>query len=115
LAKVSWLAPYGMGFAERFVNRALAQVTLYLAEEKIRSAALDSVLNLMSPETKVLIGHSLGSIVAFEAAHRLNRPLPLLITIGSPLGLQTIVYKRLRPQPPGFPPQVQRWVNVADR
>jgi hypothetical protein len=27
LAKISWLAPFGMGFAERFVNRSLAQVT----------------------------------------------------------------------------------------
>ena len=38
-----------------------------------------------------------------------------MITLGSPLGLQTLVYQRLRPQPPGFPPTVSRWVNVADR
>ena len=42
-------------------------------------------------------------------------PLPLLLTIGSPLGLETIIYQRLRPQPPSFPPRVKRWVNVADR
>jgi hypothetical protein len=41
--------------------------------------------------------------------------LPLLVTIGSPLGLDTIIYPRLRPQPPMFPPRVLRWVNVADR
>jgi hypothetical protein len=115
LAKISWFAPYGMGFAERFVNRALAQVTHYLTDDMIRSAALDAVSQLVGPETKVLIGHSLGSVVAFEAAHRLGRPLPLLLTMGSPLGLQTIVYQRVRPQPPTFPPQVARWVNVADR
>jgi len=115
LAKVSWFAPYGMGFAERFVNRALAQVTRYLTEEAIRGAALDAVMKLIDPDTKVLIGHSLGSVVAFEAAHRLPGPLPLLLTIGSPLGLQTVIYPRLRPQPPAFPPQVERWVNVADR
>ena len=34
--------------------------------------------------------------------------------MGSPLGLQTIIYQRLQPQPPGFPQNVQRWVNVAD-
>ncbi len=45
----------------------------------------------------------------------MEHPLPLLLTLGSPLGLQTIVYQRLRPQPPGFPPNVRRWVNVADR
>jgi hypothetical protein len=115
LSKISWFAPYGMGFAERFVNRALAQVTHYLNDEAIRGAALDAVMNLIAPDTKVLIGHSLGSVVAFEAAHRLNQPLPLLLTIGSPLGLDTIIYPRLRPQPPAFPPRVKRWVNVADR
>jgi hypothetical protein len=115
LAKISWFWPYGFGFAERFVNRALAQVTRYLAREDIRATALKSVTDLIGPETKIIIGHSLGSVVAFEAAHFLCKPLPLFLTLGSPLGLQNIVYQRLRPQPPVFPPQVQRWVNIADR
>ena len=115
LAKISWFAPFGMGFAERFVNRSLAQVTRYLTKEDIRSAALGSVFKLIGPETKVLIGHSLGSVIAYEAAHLMKQPLPLLITLGSPLGLQTIIYPRLRPRPPGFPPNARRWVNVADR
>jgi hypothetical protein len=57
LAKISWFAPFGMGFAERFVNRALAQVTRYFTNEEIRSAAVGSVFKLIGPETKVLIGH----------------------------------------------------------
>jgi hypothetical protein len=115
LGKIPWFAPYGMGFAERFVNRALAQVTRYLTDDGMRSKALASVFNLIGPETKVLIGHSLGSVVAYEAAHLMKQRLPLLVTLGSPLGLQTIVYQRLRPQPPGFPANVAWWVNVADR
>ncbi|SEK65536.1 hypothetical protein [Nitrosovibrio tenuis] len=115
LSRVSWFAPFGMGFAERFVNRSLAQVTRYLTSDTIRSAALESVFKLIGPETQVLIGHSLGSVIAYEAAHLMKQPLPLLLTLGSPLGLQTIVYQRLRPQPPGFPPVAQRWVNIADR
>jgi hypothetical protein len=115
LTKIPWFAPFGMGFAERFVRRALAQVTRYFTDGRIRSAALESVLQLVEANTKVMIGHSLGSVVAYEAAHFIKQPLPLLITLGSPLGLQTVVYQRLRPQPPSFPPKVQRWVNVADR
>lgn len=115
LAKVRWFAPTGMAFAERFVKRALAQVTRYLTDDTIRTAALESVLSHVGPETKVVIGHSLGSIVAYEAAHMIERPLPLLLTVGSPLGLDTIVYPRLRPQPPAFPVHVQRWVNLAAR
>jgi len=115
LAKLFFFAPYGMAFAETFINRSLAQLTRYLTDESIRSAAQDRVKSLIGPETKVVIGHSLGSIVAYEVTQQLRGPLPLLLTLGSPLGLDTIVYPRLRPQPPGFPMLVQRWVNVADR
>ncbi len=45
----------------------------------------------------------------------MTRPLPLLVTLGSPLGLLTLVYEKLRPQPPTFPAKDARWVNVADR
>jgi pimeloyl-ACP methyl ester carboxylesterase len=90
-------------------------VTRYLSNDAIRSAALESVSKLIGPETKALIGHSLGSVVAYETAHRLQQPLPLLVTLGCPLGLQTVIHQRLRPQPPAFPPNVRRWVNVADR
>ena len=115
LTKIRWFAPMGMAFAEQFIKRSLAQVTLYLTDETIRKRTLAIVHDLIDSNTKVVISHSLGSIVAYEAMHQLERPLPLLITLGSPLGLNTIVYQRLRPQPPTFPPQVKRWVNVADR
>jgi len=114
LAKLRWFAPSGMGFAERFVIKALAQVTRYLTEENIRRNALKAVLDLTGAETKVIIGHSLGSVVAYEAAHLMRHPLPLFVTIGSPLGLDTIIYPKLRPQPPTYPPKALRWVIIAD-
>lgn len=52
-------------------------------------------------------------MLAWEACQALDRPLPVLVTLGSPLGLDTVVYPRLRPQPPAWPPPVHRWVNVA--
>jgi hypothetical protein len=115
LARLRWFAQPAMAFAERFVWRALAQVTRYFTDEETRAYALKQVTQLIGPNTRVLVGHSLGSVVAYEAAHQLTQPLPLLITLGSPLGLRTIVYERLRPQPPSFPKQVRQWVNVADR
>ena len=51
-------------------------------------------------------------MVAYEATFFLNQTLPLLVTLGSPLGLQNIVYQR--PQPPVFPGKVLRWMNIAD-
>jgi hypothetical protein len=103
-----------MAIVERFVLRALTQVTKYLTDDAIRAAARDSVLKLIDSRTRVVIGHSLGSIVAYEACFSLENRLPLLLTIGSPLGLRTIVYERLRPQPPIFPSSVDGWVNLAD-
>jgi pimeloyl-ACP methyl ester carboxylesterase len=115
LAKLRWFAPFGMAFAGRFVATSLRQVTRYLTEDDIREAVQQRVAAHLDTDTCVLIGHSLGSVVAYEAAHRLTQPLRLLITLGSPLGLRTVVYDRVIPQPPGYPSQVRRWVNIADR
>ena len=111
LARIRWFAPFGMGFATRFVARSLTQVTRYLTDDALREQVQDRVRAVFTRDTQVLIGHSLGSVVAFEAAHRLDYPLPLLITMGCPLGLHTIVYERIRPQPPRYPPTVQHWVE----
>ena len=83
-------------------------------DDAIRGEIQQIVLDKIGDDTRVLLGHSLGSIVAYEVAHRLDRPLPLLVTLGSPLGVETLVLQRLRP-PASFPSQVSRWVNVADR
>lgn len=116
IASLAWFAPFGMGIAERFVNKSLRQVTRYLTEPPLQADIQKRVLQLIGPETKIVIGHSLGSVVAYEvAASHLMQPLPLLLTIGSPLGLRTIIYDRVQPQPPIYPPLVRRWVNISDR
>jgi len=114
LTKVRWFADPLFG-AATFVHKALGQVTSYLENREVRPVAQERVLAVIGPETRVLIGHSLGSVVAWEALHR--RPvheLRLLITIGSPLGLRNVVYDKLWPQPPTFPPKVKKWINIAD-
>ena len=119
LANLRWFAPFGMAVAGRFVWRALTQVARYLTDDEIRSYAQDQVLQLIGPDTRLVIGHSLGSVVAYEAAHRAyEHSLPpdqtlTLITLGSPLGLKSVVYERLCPQPPHVPAAVNRWENLA--
>ena len=112
LANLRWFAPFGMAGAGRFVWRALTQVVRYLTDEQIRAYAQDQVLHLIGPDTRLVIGHSLGSVVAYEAAHRTDHHLTL-ITLGSPLGLKSVVYERLRPQPPHVPAALNRWENLA--
>jgi hypothetical protein len=113
-ARLRWFASLGMGVAERFMARSLYQVTRYLTDPATRDAAQNAILSLVGPETRLIIAHSLGSVVAYEAVHGLKGPLPLLITIGSSLGLDTIIYHRLVPQPPTFPTMVLKWVNISD-
>jgi len=119
LAQLRWFAPFGMAVASRFVWKALTQVTRYLTDDEIRTYAQDQVLHWIGPDTRLVIGHSLGSVVAYEAVHRAyETALPrdhqlTLMTLGSPLGLKNIVYDRLRPKPPGVPPAANRWENLA--
>ena len=115
LARIPWFARPSFAVAERVVWRALRQVTLYMCDiDGTREKALRRVAELMDSSTQVLIGHSLGSVVAYEAAHLIDAHCPLLLTLGSPLGLDTVVFDRLVPQPPGYPDHIGRWTNVAD-
>jgi hypothetical protein len=116
ITKFDWFAYQGMAFAERFVNRSLKQVTKYMSDAEMRTIIQERVAHHLEDDTKVIVGHSLGSVIAYEvAAKRLASRLPLLVTIGSPLGLRSIIYDRLEPQPPIFPALVDRWVNISDR
>jgi subtilisin family serine protease len=65
----------------------------------------------------VVIGHSQGSMVAYQALMELGKSIEvdLFITLGSPLGLPQVTgelqkwYGKKLPIPPG----VKRWINVA--
>jgi pimeloyl-ACP methyl ester carboxylesterase len=113
LAELRWFAPAGMAIAGKFVWTALTQVSRYLTDETIRSYAQQQVLQLIDADTKLVIGHSLGSVVAYEALHRTQHRVAL-ITLGSPLGLRNVIYDKLSPQPPHVPASVTRWENFAD-
>lgn len=103
-------------FAEgtRLAPRSVAQVVRYFSDEGIRERAQQAVLAHIGPDTRLVVAHSLGSVVAYEALHRTEQPVALL-TLGSPLGLKSAVYERLRPQPPFVPTAVTCWDNLADR
>jgi hypothetical protein len=87
----------------------LEQVSGYLADDRVRQDGQDAVASAVAADTRVMVGHSLGSVVAYEAlcAHP-KWPVRALVTLGSPLGLR-LVFDRLRPPPaPGPDPGVPR-------
>lgn len=63
----------------------------------------------------IVISHSLGTVVSYEALHDWPGEVPLFVTVGSPLAMRTVVRPRLRPTPACTPPGVRRWLNFWDR
>lgn len=72
----------------------------------------DIVRPALSEQRCIVIGHSLGSIIAFKLL-RLHRGAPLsFITLGSPLPLR-VVRNAIGPRF-GRPSSVQQWINGVD-
>lgn len=95
----------------------LRQVRRYLYDPELKKQVDDQVDAAMDPQCRILIGHSLGSVVAREYVRRHpEHRLDLLLTAGSPLGLR-MVRSRL-PDPEfaaaGPPEHLGEWINVRD-
>lgn len=113
----------GQWASGRLMAGHLAQVTRYLARAEpdntghtLDTRIRDRVLSLLDDSRPtVVIAHSLGSVVALEALHHHQGSIPLLVTVGSPICMRTVVHPRLRPQPPATPDCVGRWLNYWDR
>lgn len=68
-----------------------------------------------------LIGHSMGSVIAYEALWSLTHDdddpasIDLFLTLGSPLGMRYVQKKLLgfRRTPASFPAGIERWVNIS--
>jgi hypothetical protein len=105
--------------AQRGFIGNLKQVTAFLATPDVKERVLQRVHGEVTPDTQVLIGHSLGSVVAYEYLCRYRPPsMELLVTLGSPLGIPGLVFDKLTPRPANglgaWPGTVAGWVNVAD-
>jgi hypothetical protein len=97
--------------------RVIKQAYTYLAAPGAGAAVDDLVKPFLKEGPLVIISHSLGTVVAFKILRELEaagKPLevPLLITMGSPLGLDA-VKARLGP-PRKKPGNVRRWINFYD-
>jgi hypothetical protein len=105
------------GLVERALIWNLKQVRLYLHDNAVREYVLSLLAKQVTSETSVVVGHSLGSIVAYEALCRHPEwQLKTLVTIGSPLGISNLIFHQLRPTPInnlGLWPNVEHWFNIA--
>ncbi|MFF7732998.1 trypsin-like peptidase domain-containing protein [Streptomyces sp. NPDC007984] len=110
---LSWLAARS-DLDEWTIATFLRDVDLYLGDDAVRQAVLDSVMETMPTSGElVLVTHSLGTVVGMDLLTRLPAAVDpvLLVTAGSPLGLDG-VNERLLTRGPHQPPRVRDWVNV---
>ncbi len=112
-------SPFFGDVAEKVVINFVKQVKAYLHDEKKREEIKNRVLAEITEDTKVLIGHSLGSIVCYEVlCQNPDLPIKVYVSLGSPLGIKKIVFDRLEPSPQNGigsrPKGIEKWVNIAD-
>ena len=105
---------------ERLFVEALKQVSLYFTDLHKRQQVKQRLISQLSANTRLVIAHSLGSIVAYEALNETaGLTAPAIITLGSPLGLPNLIFDRLDPAPVAgtgvWPGNVRSWTNIADR
>jgi hypothetical protein len=104
------------------VRAFLREVSAYLddVESHARDASRARVADAIREHSPhIVIAHSLGSVVCYEALFAYpDLRVDLLITVGSPLAMNGVIFDRLVPAPVDGrgqrPPNIGRWVNVAD-
>lgn len=88
-------------------------VFLYLELNAVRQEVDRIVAEALTSQPTVVVGHSLGSVVAYNILRTRAADLnvPLYLTVGSPLGIRAI---RTRLAPIAFPASVTTWLNYYD-
>ncbi|MEE3064946.1 MAG: GPI inositol-deacylase [Actinomycetota bacterium] len=120
------------GVTSKAMSGNLRQVRDYLHNDKIRQDVRQRVVDAIGSDTTVLVGHSLGSVVAYEVlCNNPNLPVTTLVTLGSPLGIPNLIFDKLdpaptpkpkpKPKPKGstdprgqWPAGVTTWTNISD-
>ncbi|MEO3801327.1 hypothetical protein [Nonomuraea sp. B1E8] len=116
-----WLLDRLDGRSAAFAKLFAPEVATYLTDQARRESCRQVVADVIRRNRpRVVIAHSLGSVVAYETlwAHP-ELEIDLLVTLGSPLGMRHVVFERLLPAPINGrgerPKNVGRWVNIADK
>ncbi|MFJ3308801.1 hypothetical protein ACIPSA_38305 [Streptomyces sp. NPDC086549] len=103
----------------RLVVATIQDLDAYTSRPARRAAVRATVADAIRDSgARVVVAHSLGSVVAYETLHaHPDIELDLLLTLGSPLGLPALM-RKLDPEPVdgrgARPPGVRHWVNIAD-
>ncbi len=107
------LDKYAGGMNQTALETFTRDVFLYTTREGVRDEINRIVASALTEQPTVVVGHSLGSVVAYSVLRSDSRSLriPLFLTVGCPLGVRPI---RDQFRPLRFPLPVKAWFNAFD-
>jgi hypothetical protein len=108
-----WLRTHAIQLVTRTFFKDVHRYFFSDSGREIRDRMHEQLRNLTG--AAVVVSHSLGTIVAYDTLHEMaeaHLDVPLLVTLGCPLGIQEIQDHVRRPL--DVPPGTARWRNVAD-
>jgi hypothetical protein len=99
---------------EAAIDAFTRDVYVYLTNKSVRKAIDGIVLASLSDGPCVVVGHSLGSVVAYNVLRNASTTIGVrrFVTVGSPLGIKAI--KRKLDSPLSMPTCVKSWFNAMD-
>src|SRR5690349_2034955 len=106
-----------LGIGDALLEHILHDVQDYFTVPNLRALtnarASSAILTEPDPEGTILVGFSMGSLVAYDTLRQdPTLPVGALFTIGSPLAMPSF-YRRLSDNgPTPFPAGLRMWVNV---
>ena len=101
---------------ENLARVLVADIYDYFYNDTLRMQIQALMSAALAQRPEIIIAHSLGTVIAYEALIRENIKIPLLVTLGSPLGLHALQQqlRRVMHVEKLLPPQYDYWLNVAD-
>lgn len=107
----------GQSRAADVIERRFPDVHRYVTRGDGRTAAIAAVHEAISPDIRVVIGHSLGSVVVVDTLARVaeHAAPDLLVTIGSPLRYSAIRQRLDAATTNWIQRRLTPWLNVHDR
>jgi len=110
------IAALGQAASDAAFDRTVDLVTIMATEPDLRTKMRDRIEPLVSDDTRVIVAHSLGTVLSYMAlSNHPQWPVGTFITLGSPLA-SPMIFEHLNPAPVDgrgvWPGAIERWVNV---
>lgn len=100
------------GISTSTIEVFLRDVYLYTRRDVVRRA-IDKIVSAdLMEDTAVVVGHSLGSVVAYNVIKAARTKVPLYVTVGSPLSIRAVRQTLL---PISNPVGARGWYNGFDK